>query len=580
MAATQNWELAVPVNGENYDLASQKENGYEDAFRFSENSRRKPLSTQTNGKSRSNVRRNNGNDTRNHGKESASHLAPRQMLGRMNSDISGTSDGDSFLDYYKGNNNGQNGTGSGYNSRKHSLSEHTDFEDVDNSAWIHRDKLAKIESRELEEAGLRIGRHTSESRSNSRSTSRRGRESDTQLENGYAEVSPERGFGREQLRRLPSAEDDLQEEDEHDDYRQQTVRDVDLGQSHSFHNREVPAVRPGTSRIPLPKNSVAPVPSTHIERDAPLTRSRNNSLGNSLEDAIALANIRGRSQSGASQAVLDDHPPSMQKFDNTAINVPPSPQRGSPSKAKVPKQATPTSGARKTPNSRAASAPQKKQQRAGSNNTRDSPSKRPASSGTPSRPSTSYNRPEGEAPWIATMYKPDPRLPPDQQMLPTHAKRMMQEQWEKEGKAGAAYDRDFRIVSTHEFPPPKSPTPQNEEETELEPTSESEDQIEEQPAQRTDSAWPLAPRKLEADPPSRRPSTSGTEHGGYRITPTVQSPSLSPNFVQSPPLSPNTQQRPRASNLEHSKPSEITRLPDVPEEKGEKKSGCACCVIM
>lgn len=46
--------------------------------------------------------------------------------------------------------------------------------------------------------------------------------------------------------------------------------------------------------------------------------------------------------------------------------------------------------------------------------------------GLETRPPTAVNRPEGEPPWLATMYKPDPRLPPDQQLLPTHAKRMQQ----------------------------------------------------------------------------------------------------------------------------------------------------------
>lgn len=57
----------------------------------------------------------------------------------------------------------------------------------------------------------------------------------------------------------------------------------------------------------------------------------------------------------------------------------------------------------------------------------------PIKSDTPRRPSTSngprqpINRPEGDAPWIATMFKPDPMLPQDQQILPTHAKRLAME---------------------------------------------------------------------------------------------------------------------------------------------------------
>ena len=483
----------------------------------------------------------------------------------MKSDVSATSEEDSFLDYYKGKNGGRNGIGSGYSSRKHSRAESNEFEDTDNSAWIHRDKLAKIESRELQEAGLQIGRHTSASRSSSGSTSRRGRVSDQQLENGYIEGSPERGIGRDQIGRLPLAEEEQSEEDERINSEPQTPEEATKEQFQFFHNRETPAVRPSTSRIPLPKNSPLPLPSSHIERDSPLPRSRNNSLGNNLEDGIALNKIRGRSRSGASQVMLDDFNTLGRRPSETAdAGISASPTRTSPSKAKVPNKMTPISGARKTNNNRAASAPQKKQQRAGSIPNRDSPVKRPVSSGTPSRPPTSHNRPEGEAPWIATMYKPDPRLPQDQQILPTHAKRMMQEQWEKEGKAGALYDKDFRLVNPHEFTPPRNSTTQDEKPENERQTHEKVDE------KRT---WPLAPTKLDPETPSHRPSTSGTEHGGYKITPTVQSPLTSPSI----------QQRTPGASSENPRPPEVIRVPDPHEEKEEnekKKSGCACCVVM
>ena len=488
----------------------------------------------------------------------------------MNSDNSAASDGDSFLDYYRGAADSRNGIGSGYSSRKHSLADRSDNDNADNSAWIHRDKLAKIESRELQEAGLWVGQHTSGSRSNSRSTSRRRGESEPRSENEYLETSPERGTRGEQLRRLPSAEEGLAEEDEQINHELRTLEEVAAEQSQFPHVREAPIARPGTSRIPLPKNSPAPLPSSYIARDLPLPRSRNNSLGNGLEDGIALNKMRGRSQSGASQRVLDDFNLSGTQSPEAAVASSPTISRYSPTKAKVPSKATPTSGGRKSNSGRAASAPQKKQQRTGSVPTHDSPAKRPASSGTPSRPSTSYNRPEGEAPWIATMYKPDPRLPPDQQMLPTHAKRMMQEQWEKEGKTGTAYDREFRLVTPHEFEPPlpNSAAHGLKSEEQLEMDEKVEERQEER---RSSPAWPLTPLKLETDVPSNRPSLSGTEHGGYRITPTVQSPQISPNI----------QQRPLPASPENTRPPDPIRIPEPPEEKEEKKkAGCACCAIM
>lgn len=41
------------------------------------------------------------------------------------------------------------------------------------------------------------------------------------------------------------------------------------------------------------------------------------------------------------------------------------------------------------------------------------------------------------------MYKPDPRLPPDQQMLPTHAKRLQQEQWDAARKESEIRQREL-----------------------------------------------------------------------------------------------------------------------------------------
>jgi len=75
------------------------------------------------------------------------------------------------------------------------------------------------------------------------------------------------------------------------------------------------------------------------------------------------------------------------------------------------------------------------------------------------------------------MYKPDPRLPPDQQVIPTHAKRMQQEQWEKEGKFGNVYDTSFRPLNQEEFrprpnsvsPPPDAPSENEEPKPEAEP---------------------------------------------------------------------------------------------------------------
>jgi hypothetical protein len=145
------------------------------------------------------------------------------------------------------------------------------------------------------------------------------------------------------------------------------------------------------------------------------------------------------------------------------------------------------------------------------------------------------------------MYKPDPRLPPDQQMLPTHAKKMQQEMWAKEGKMPTAYDRDFAPVAIgpDSVPPAngkadKGDTVDNEKVAK--PTTPATLQV--------DTTWPLkSPKSPE---PGTRPST-GT---GYSPMPKVQEPpsaGLTPKWT--PPV--------------------VTA-----QEPPEKEKGCGCCVVM
>jgi hypothetical protein len=173
--------------------------------------------------------------------------------------------------------------------------------------------------------------------------------------------------------------------------------------------------------------------------------------------------------------------------------------------------------------------------------------------------------PEGEAPWIASMYKPDPRLPPDQQMLPTHAKRMMQEQWEREGKTGTAYDRELRLLNDDDPQKAKPPVfnPDRREDLPSRGNNRSPPKLSLTPNLSQSNSWtggPLSPTKSEAG--STRPPTSG----GYRITPTITS----------------TPQRTATMNSNTpdllNKP--VPRLPVVDEKnEAKQKKGC-CCVVM
>jgi hypothetical protein len=154
------------------------------------------------------------------------------------------------------------------------------------------------------------------------------------------------------------------------------------------------------------------------------------------------------------------------------------------------------------------------------------------------------------------MYKPDPRLPPEQQIIPTHAKRMRQEQWENEGKVGSAYDTEFRLLNTEEF------RRKQEEEAAAAAAQVEED---EKKKEEQDEQWPLpSPTKHSPLSPINTSIKSPTsEQGGYKLTPTVpQSPRI-PSRASIRPIT-------EATN--------VTRIPEPPAEAKEKKS-CGCIVM-
>jgi hypothetical protein len=152
-------------------------------------------------------------------------------------------------------------------------------------------------------------------------------------------------------------------------------------------------------------------------------------------------------------------------------------------------------------------------------------------------------QPEGEPPWMISAYRPDPRLPPDQQLLPTVAKRLQQEKWEREGKFGNIYDKEFRPLTDEGFlKPPEGEAKANEKENE-----------------KADE-WPL---KTEA----RSPTLSQGRTGSYSTIPKIQDkPNMSPLPSPRGPIQP-------------AQASPVVRVPDAPGED-DKKGGCGCCIVM
>lgn len=472
------------------------------------------------------------------------YLAPNRVseLSKKGSgDVSAnSSDPDSVLDYYKAP-DGRNGTAKTKSKKKTGKQPPPNWAEAekDQNNWIHRDKLKEIETRELEEAGFKVGRA---SRSNSRSHSVRRASRDRT--NSETTDSAQNGDDRLDNRRVvsPIPAEGEEEEAEYSGWDLRTPEEIAMEREQYAARNNL--VRPGTSRIPVAKTSPLPVPNTFVERDQPLPRSRKGSA-NWTGDAIAVNGARVRSGSTSSQVLLDEPsvlPESQRSPMQGNFSTPVSPVSGSPPKAKTPGKSTPTSATRKT-------SVQKSQSKA-RNVSGTSPVKRPGTSGgSISRPSTSH-RPEGEAPWLATMYKPDPMLPPDQQIIPTHAKRMQQEQWENEGRVGSMYDKDFRLLNTDDFT--------NKRASQIQP-------IDIEKAQE-DQQWPLpSPDKPALDSLDANVKSPTNEQSSYKLTPTI-------------PQSPRVPSRSSVRN--HSlKPTNTTRVPEPPVDAEKEKKGC-CCIVM
>lgn len=476
-------------------------------------------------------------------------LAPARInqLSRKHSDISNnSSEPDSLLELYKSQARNRSVPSGLENGGKRKINSMVPNPEEDDDNWIHRDKLAQIESRELEEAGFRMPPL-------SRSTSRSASNSIDRTEAG-ADVAPyaKRDEKRQRIVSPIPAED----EEAVVDYDYRSPEEAAADREAKVMLKAPPRLT--GSRLPVAKRSPAPVSTTFVERDSPLPRSR---TGSATQNNVPEG--RPRSRSVGSQNVLEQNGDSArpQTPVRGSLSSGETQSKGSPPAAKAPNK---TPGSRKTSTARNASTT--KTRNTSQPKTAESPPKRPGTSSGIPRPSTSH-RPEGEPPWIATMYKPDPRLPPDQQMLPTHAKRLAQEQWEKEGKTGSVYDKEFRLLNATELSPPEPRSPTKESTFSVNGDMRSEK--EKPPHLTVNSKWPLSaspplgsPRSIAS---SQRPGTSGTEHGGYSTMPKI--PNSSPQQQMAPQSNP-------------ARPSQPIRLQEQEEEVKEKQGLCGCCVVM
>ncbi|KAL4975033.1 hypothetical protein BDW66DRAFT_76894 [Aspergillus desertorum] len=503
-ASPQPWEFSVPVNQENQHR-SKSRTSRKSRDRGSKGSRSSSLSKQIYG-------------------HEQSHHAPR---GRR----------DASLSRREIENGGVQDTATTPHINASRKSNIKDDEENDEN-WIHRDKLARIESEELQQAAILFQRQ-----SGTGSTRGRGRSRDHHHGSvgGNTVIS---ATHHEPLEPWP----DLQEDQQNDAASSALADGVDITEeerqcwdlrrpeeiaaeressaSTIYRN---PGLRKSSSRIPIPTSSPVPLSGPTIDREHFTSRSRAPTDENEAARSIA------RPRRASEPLTIDSASTS-----ELASESRPGSRGWPPSQNVAPRKtaAKPAATNRKTstPNPKKASP----RSRATSSNANQRPTTRPGES----RPPTAINRPEGDPPWLATMYKPDPRLPPDQQILPTHARKMQQEQWEKEGKTPTMYDREFAPLAIA----PDQPQPEVKTEKE-----------EEKEAQQPE---PLKPEGLGLQPLPRSPDASrpGTSTGYSPMPKVHETPptGLTPRF--------NSQTMVTAQG------------PPLEDEKAGK--GCGCCIVM
>ncbi|KAG8534005.1 uncharacterized protein KY384_000847 [Bacidia gigantensis] len=286
---------------------------------------------------------------------------------------------------------------------------------AETSHWIHRDKLLQIEKQEMQELGISP---PPAPRAVSRSKSRRERSRST----------PTEGDAEGDLDARPKEDP---QPDQHDP---QTLQDA--GMDPDAEKTASPVyrsqhLRSSSSRIPLPRSNPMSV-TQNADKSTPVYHTRTASSG---DDVVSYSRTRSRNNSVGSQNLLND------PLGTSSPTSPSNNTQGSPSKNRSIGRAA---GHNRKPSISSPDGPKSPTPNTSRTPSASTPTIQPKSrQGLEARPPTAINRPEGEPPWIKEMYKPDPRLPPEQQMLPTHAKRLQQEQWEQARKESETRQREL-----------------------------------------------------------------------------------------------------------------------------------------
>lgn len=411
----------------------------------------------------------------------------------------------------------------------------------DPEGWIHRDKLAKIESEELQAAGINLANARSRSQSKLKSirdTSRDG--------------ASRRGEKRQRLQSPAQIEDEV-EQDEWDIRLPEEIEEEHSAAAQLYAN---PVLRKSGSKIPVLASSPNPIPAERYERDTPIARKRTASGTMSFEGDLAVPKTRNAGSNKVmedsdttSSAIASSKPGSPQKSRSKSVTLAVSPPAVTTQKKTTPASRKTSAPARATP----------------------SPNQRPGTrSGEQDRPRTAVTRPEGDPPWLATMYKPDPRLPPEQQLIPTLAKKQMQAQWAEDGAIPKTYDRTFTPIAVHTDEDLAREVPRNRSSSSADPTPPDEEKLAEP------NAWPLRPVSSIRSS-SGRPGTAGSTTGGYSTMPKVTSP---PVRESSPKIGSGATPALAGRSTAAPPPTRMHAQSLATDDDEKVKKGCGCCVVM
>ena len=474
-------------------------------------------------------------------------------LGQQDSGLSRSgSEPDSLLDLYRHNtSNGNVSTRSFDNDIPENMYKP---EAEDPEGWIHRDKLAKIESEELQAAGINLANARRTHSKTARRDTSRGRKSE--------DIA---GSERREEKKPRLSEPALEEEeDDRENWDLRSQEEIAAESAAANHVYSQPVLRKSGSRIPVLTSSPHPIPPERVERDTPLPRKRTISNSMSPDDSLAISKMRGRKGSLGSP-----HPRELNGVSTPTPVDGAQPGSKPSSPTKITSKGTPASpprtltGRKTTPATRKASAPSKTREQTSATN---SPQQRPGTRGGElDRPRTAINRPEGDPPWLATMYKPDPMLPPDQQIIPTHARRQQQAQWSGDGSVPKTYDRDFTPIAVHTADELAKRDVSNQR-----PVSDQPPIMDEKAEMKAidATAWPLKPMSSVRSQQNGRPGTSGSGTGGYSTMPKITNPP-----VQSPRMG-------SVSSTKAAPPQRLQQQQPPADDDGTVKKSCGCCVVM